>query len=79
MKSLFYKCFNITKHKTLEIQLDYDPRRIELEFWLNIPYRTDHAGINLMLTLFVIFLSIEFYDNRHWDDEKRTWKVYDEK
>jgi hypothetical protein len=45
-------------------------------FDLRISARTDHAGLDLWLGLFGYAVNLQFYDNRHWDNELKDWQVY---
>ncbi len=38
--------------------------------------RQDHAGVNLELGLLGYTVSFQYYDTRHWDNEKNQWCVY---
>lgn len=44
---------------------------------LHISTRCDHAGVHLMLGLLGYEGEFHFYDTRHWDDEKNSWKMYE--
>jgi len=48
---------------------------ITVDFGLS--FRTDHAGMRLMLGLFGYEVELHFYDTRHWDSEWDTWVDYD--
>jgi hypothetical protein len=48
-----------------------------LEFDFTVRTRCDHAGVTLGLGLFNYSVNLTAYDNRHWDHETNTWKVYD--
>jgi hypothetical protein len=47
---------------------------ITVEFSLS--FRTDHAGVRLMLGVFGYEAELHFYDTRHWDSNKGTWVDY---
>jgi hypothetical protein len=38
-------------------------------------FKTDHAGLQLVLGLLGKDIEFTFYDCRHWDREKEDWKV----
>jgi hypothetical protein len=40
--------------------------------------RQDHAGFDLEAGLFGYCVHFNFYDNRHWDYEKKVWETYEE-
>lgn len=43
-------------------------------FSIGWTYKTDHAGIRLVLTLFGWDFAVELYDARHWDDSNNCWE-----
>ena len=47
-----------------------------LTFDLRVTARQDHAGVDLWLGLFGYAVNLQFYDNRHWDNELKDWQVY---
>lgn len=44
---------------------------------LEITLRTDHAGIVFEFGCLYHEITFHFYDNRHWNDEKNCWEIYD--
>jgi hypothetical protein len=63
------------KHKFWEVQFMKNSELFRIEF--NWTVQQDHAGVQLELGLFGYQLDFNFYDNRHWDTETNSWKVYD--
>ncbi len=75
---LFDIHFPISKkfHKYFELE-----SQINKEFWelfkifIHWSRKTDHAGINIHLSIMWWFIDFNIYDNRHWnDDENRFFK-----
>lgn len=67
------KYFKISKHKGLEINLDF-----LTDEWLTIEFLTktkqDHPGFMFEFTLLKLFtLAIHFYDSRHWSYENNRF------
>jgi hypothetical protein len=65
----------------------FDNKFIELEvtrdftlvsFMFNWTVRQSHAGLNIELGLFGYCVHFNFYDNRHWNYEKKAWEIYEE-
>jgi len=75
-KDIFYKYWNISKNKTFEVQLSKTNRLIGIG--LNC-YQGSHAGFYFDMAIFPLSLDISFHDNRHWDYEKGTWEVDDDR
>jgi hypothetical protein len=44
---------------------------------LEFTTRQDHAGFGVELDLLGWGIEFKVYDNRHWDDEKECWEVYE--
>jgi len=65
----------IGKHKAVEFEVYRDTTIIGLSFRWTI--RQDHAGMNLELGLFGYTVSAQYYDTRHWNDEKGRFNIYD--
>jgi hypothetical protein len=74
-KTLYYRNGFVTKHKGVELQLMETNYILEFEF--SFTTRTDHAGINLDLSLFGYTLNLNMHDIRHWDHQNNTWKELD--
>jgi hypothetical protein len=47
---------------------------ISVDFSLS--FRSDHAGLRLMLGLFGYEAELHFYDTRHWNSEIADWAKY---
>lgn len=69
-----YFTIHLFKNKYLDFQLSVMEGKTNI---FNIHSRwnrmCDHAGIKLTLEIFKLFLNVEIYDNRHWDDDKNSW------
>ena len=76
-KNYFYKTWQITKHKFLEIESHGNTDDL-ISVIFRLAWRNDHEGIMLELGLFRKCISIHLYDNRHWDNEKNTYEVYED-
>ena len=66
----------LSKNKSIEFQLDLFPKDdstiFECKFVIN--QKTDHAGTGLFLEIYkFVYFHIQFYDHRHWDDDKKCW------
>ena len=70
-KRYFCKNYEISKNKSLEIELV----RGNSLFGLNLMWtlRGHHAGVHFNLSLLTYNFSISFYDVRHWNYEKNIW------
>ena len=71
------KNINLSKNKSIEIQLDLFPRDdvsiFKYEFRAN--QKTDHAGIGLFIEIYkFVYFHIQFYDHRHWNCENECWQ-----
>jgi len=62
----------------------FDNKFIELEvtrdftlvsFMFDWTVRQSHAGLNIELGLFGYCVHFNFYDNRHWNYEKKAWEI----
>lgn len=88
----FYCYKQLTKNKSVELQSisgsDWlfgiggyiGPRRLKVHFGffsLYVSWKCDHAGVRLESSVPYANLYLQFYDHRHWDDEKGQWKIYD--
>lgn len=73
-KNLFNWSKQLTKHKVLEIELirySYDA----FEFHLSTNFAGScHAGPCLKIAILGYTGSIQLYDTRHWDYERKTWE-----
>lgn len=63
------------KNKFWEVQIIRNDNWLRVEFEFTV--MQDHAGVNLELGLFGYEIHFTVYDNRHWDYERKEWKVYD--
>lgn len=71
---LWTKYGSITENKAWEFNGYHTGNIINVEFhWT---FQGDHAGSRLMIGLFGYEVELDFYDTRHWDFEKNTWKCY---
>lgn len=64
------------KNKFWEVELLKTNQLIGFEFSLTT--RCDHAGVFLEVGLLGFSLSINFYDNRHWNDNAGRYNIYTE-
>lgn len=74
----YQKSWPISKHKTLEVCLDFYPfvlAHVNLDTSCS---GRDHAGPGFSLGLFGLGLQFQLIDNRHWDYEKSCWQKYPE-
>ena len=71
---LWSKSGSITKNKAWEFNGYRTDRIINIEFHWSL--KGDHAGARLVFGVFGYEIELEFYDTRHWDFEKNTWKCY---
>lgn len=61
------------KHKFVELELYATESLVGFNFlWTT---RSDHAGLDLQLSLFGFCLHFNFYDNRHWDYQTNSWHI----
>ena len=64
-------------NKYWEIQTEYwKDWTSYFEFHINWTRKMDHAGFRLRIELFRLYLGIDIYDNRHWNDETDDWEKY---
>jgi len=69
-------CATPFKHKFVELELHTTESLVGFNFlWTT---RSDHAGLDLQLSLFGICLHFNFYDNRHWNHEAGRYYKYSE-
>lgn len=70
---------SFTKNKYFCFQLSFwknDKENI-FHFIIRLNKRSDHAGLNLSLSIWKFMIDFQIYDNRHWDYDKDAWEVYD--
>lgn len=72
--------FVLSAHKNFEIQFDWRTPEIDLfRIDFQIRRKGDHAGAHLFFSLFEIcYLTLMFYDSRHWNYEEDRWCEYGE-
>ena len=72
------KTYNITKNKSLEIQLSkWGHSYTLIGLSIRPSWYQCHAGLMMEFELFNHSLIINFLDNRHWDYEKGCWEKYE--
>ena len=72
------KYFPLLKNKYFEFQADKFEEFDYFKFSLSWTRRTDHAGPKLLIEILGLFLSLNIYDNRHWNYDKNCWEQYSE-
>lgn len=72
------KYFPLLKNKYFEFQAD--KMRDSDYFHLSLKWtrKTHHAGPSFHFEVFGFFLSLDIYDNRHWNYEEERWEDYSE-
>lgn len=60
--------------KAVEVEVYRDTTIVSFEFRWNI--RQDHAGMSLDLGLLGYTVSAQYYDTRHWNNEKGRYYIY---
>lgn len=74
--NLYNRSGRVTENKTWEFEvIRYSYTLAEVS--VNWSFRSDHAGIELVLGLFGYAVSFAIRDNRHWDRESNTWTPYE--
>lgn len=74
-KDYYWRDVNLTKNKSLEIQISrFDPYHVfdislDLTWW-----GRDHAGPELDINIWGIMFNVKIYDHRHWDSKANTWE-----
>ena len=76
-KTYFYKTWQLTKHKFLEVE-SYGGTDDIIGFVFRLAWGTDHGGLIIDLSLLRQSISIQLYDNRHWDSEKNAYVTYED-
>ena len=60
------------EHKSVELEVYTTEDLIGCNFlWTR---QRDHAGLDLQLSLLGICIHFNFYDNRHWNYDFKTWE-----
>lgn len=67
-----------TPFKNKFVELEFYKNSTFVSFMFNWTIRQDHAGLDIELGFFGYNLHFNFYDNRHWNSEKKAWEIYDE-
>lgn len=62
-------------NKAWEVQVTRDSQNI-INLDLRIKAREDHAGVELTIGIWKYVAMLQFYDTRHWDDDKGGWQTY---
>jgi hypothetical protein len=63
----------VGKHKAWEFNTYKTAHIITFTFcW---QFKTDHAGLQIVLGALGRDVEFTFYDRRHWDSEKDTWAI----
>jgi hypothetical protein len=76
-KNLWCKSFSTPfENKFIELECYKDGHLVS--FMFNWTVRQSHAGLDLELGLFGYNIHFNFYDNRHWDIEKKAWETHEE-
>lgn len=68
----------ITPFKNKFIELEFYKDSSVVSFNFNWTVRQSHAGLDLELGVFGYCVRFNFYDSRHWNYEKKAWKIYEE-
>lgn len=76
-KDLFFREWQISKNKSLELQITRFNHKFDL-LGLDIGGypRSDHSPYHFNLTLLNVEFLCQIYDHRHWDFEKCAFEVY---
>jgi hypothetical protein len=60
------------------IELEVTRESVLVSFSFSWTVRQDHAGLDFEAGLFGYCVHFNFYDNRHWNYEKKAWETYEE-
>ena len=63
-----------TDHKYYCVQMYRDP--VLLGFKFRLAPREDHGGVRMEIGLFGFALTMQIYDNRHWNFDEGRWEIY---
>ena len=66
----------VAKYKAVEVEV-YRSNTVA-EFEARLRFREDHAGLTIGLGFLSYTLRAQFYDTRHWNNEKKAWEIYEE-
>ena len=76
-KNLWCRTYNTPfKNKFVELEITRDFTLVSFMFSWTV--RQSHAGLDLELGLFGYCVHFNFYDNRHWDKEKKEWETHEQ-
>lgn len=67
--------YEISKHKTIELQFDKNSDIIGFQF--RFTTRQGHAGVFMSVSLLGYEAMFHFYDTRHWDYDNNCWYDYE--
>lgn len=74
----------LSKHKAVDVDWNgpdlrrvRPPIRTVLLFDFQWSRKTDHAGISFSIGLLGAYVSVQFYDTRHWDHDNERWESYE--
>lgn len=71
------KAISLSENKTLEIQAEiWEEDSNWFEFHFEWSKKTDHAGLDIRVSIWRFAFYFSIRDNRHWDYEKNQWCVY---
>jgi hypothetical protein len=75
--NLWNKNGSITEFKHWEAQISYCRENI-FGIKIDTDWRgRDHAGPEIVLTLFGLSINLRLYDSRHWDYKRSRWMIYE--
>jgi hypothetical protein len=65
----------VAKNKFFEFEVGVwdNPNRSILNQMFSITTKGDHAGFNLYVEILGAYMTVCFYDTRHWNYEKNRW------
>jgi hypothetical protein len=70
------KTWLISKHKVIELEATkYSYNLLEVQF--DLKFRTDHAGLNIVIGLFGYSAHFGLNDTRHWNYTTNAWEIYE--
>jgi hypothetical protein len=79
-KDYYNRTWKVSENKSFEIQFTKWGSMNELfevvidTGWIG----SDHAGLKFQLTIGPLFLSLDLYDNRHWNYDTNAWYTDEE-
>ena len=78
LKHLYCKEDLFAKNKSYNFEILREPRLL-FKIWLHFNQRCDHAGLRFEFGLLGYWITLGYYDTRHWDYKKDCWHVYEQK